>query len=799
MTAPNQTSQRARPWVLAAALGGFLYFAYLLSFTGIPKTDDEYYIIDTTDSFAVRSGPDRLLLNETVHLRPGLVTTDVEPAQPLLAVPLYWLAYQIPWIGNVHAILLFNPLITALTAMLLYVFARRLGYSERTALAAGLLFGVATIVWPYTKTFFREPLTMLNLLAAVYFIERWRQTFSHHDHRHWIWLAAVVAVVLVAILSKEAMLIALPVLAVQAFPNWSLLVRRRRDVVIIAAILTLLAAALIVALTYYQQELEAVFARYLIVIRLSQLLSGLPKAWYATLGYLFSPGKGVFWYSPILILALGAPALLPRSRWRESWLMLALLVIFAIGYAAIRRELWHGGAGWGSRYMVPLVPLLMVAALPMLNAILETDRWLPKALLALLIIASIAVQAGELWVDLHAYYAYQQGETGLTAWNDTIIWSMRWSQAVGALRLAPNTLPDILWLFPKVEWVVLAAIGAGLLFAGLLLIGWDRYLSWRHGWMLPGIMLPVVVIGVTLFALEQAYDDPRYEGHNQELHAMRAYISERARPEDVILLSTPRYAWHFMNYYKNTPIWYSMPLSPGERYNENEVPEVVSDQAADLVHWASKDLIGRFMASDRLIWLVSDHGPSLPWATRPVERFLAEYTFPVEEKDFTPLIRIVGYAPMFVPAPSTEPAYRVAARFGEGMELVGYDLFTNQGVPVEGVLPRSKMLGVSLLWEALGPMAVDYKVAVYLINDAGQVALQQDRPPVGGFAPTSLWEPNERLRDNFGYTIPGTLPPGDYEIWVAVYSWPSLERLEVIGGDGSSIGDHLVLQAIRIE
>jgi hypothetical protein len=37
----------------------------------------------------------------------------------------------------------------------------RLGYRDRTGMGLGLLFGLATIAWPYAKQFFGEPLSAL--------------------------------------------------------------------------------------------------------------------------------------------------------------------------------------------------------------------------------------------------------------------------------------------------------------------------------------------------------------------------------------------------------------------------------------------------------------------------------------------------------------------------------------------------------------------------------------------------------------------------------------------------------------
>ena len=178
---------RRRALVIAICV--FLFLAYLLTVSGAVKSDDELFIIDTAESMAIQQS---LFMNQTAHLRP-IQTTDVEPGQPLLAAPLYWLAFHTPWVGNVHAILLFNPLVTALTAGLLFLFVLDLGYGDRTALIAALLFGLTTVVWPYTKTFFREPLTMLILFAAAFFANRWRLALADPDQPHWRWLIGMAA------------------------------------------------------------------------------------------------------------------------------------------------------------------------------------------------------------------------------------------------------------------------------------------------------------------------------------------------------------------------------------------------------------------------------------------------------------------------------------------------------------------------------------------------------------------------------------------------------------------------------
>jgi hypothetical protein len=794
-------AERYRRWRIALSLGALLFLVYLLTFSGTVKSDDELFIIDTTDSMAVRGS---LLLNETVYLR-GLQTTDVEPAQPVLAVPLYWLAYHIPWAGNVHAIFLFNPIVVSALAVLFFFYALDLGYGERTALIAALLLGLTTILWPYAKTFFREPLTTLNLFAAAFFLERWRRAVTAGGRRHWLWLALGTGMTVLALLSKEAAIIILPALILLAYPGWAVIAKHRRTFVMIAIGLGVLTLVLALALLFYRNQLEALTGRYIFDTRLPDFFKGLSSAWWATSGYLISPAKGIWWFSPILLLALAAPALLPWSRWRESWLVLGLTLWFAVSYAAIRGPLWHGGAGWGARYMLPLTPFLMIAALPLLDWILNHRRWWPKALLGLLVLVGFAVQIGGVYVNIHSYYTYQQHATGLTPWHDSIIWSVRWSQAVGSLLFLPHAETDLIWLVGKPDWVTIGVIVAALLLSAFVL-----WLAWRRaepparkpgrlGWL---AATPLLALGMAVFALWQARDDFRYEGHNESLHALLDTLDEKAGPESQIMLSSPSYTAFFMNFYKGRAIWYSLPLSPGQRYSADHAPEVVSDRVEDLVAPGAVDMFesmvpGGVLYTGQPLWLVVDQSPVLAWSNRPPEWYLTRHRFQFYAQDFSPLVRLVGYLPLAAPDADDTPAQPLDVRFGEGIRLLGYDLLTTPDAAPEVYHPN-QMIGISLLWEGLEAIDFDYTVGVYLIDEDGQLVLQQDRYPEGGFAPTSAWEPGTRLRDNYGFVLPDTIRPGQYEIWVAIYKWPELTRLSVTDLSGSPVTDHWVLGTIRV-
>jgi hypothetical protein len=65
------------------------------------------------------------------------------------------------------ALSLFNPLVTALSALVLLRLARRLTGDRRAAWLAALAWGAGSLAWPHARTFFTEPLAGLCLLLAL--------------------------------------------------------------------------------------------------------------------------------------------------------------------------------------------------------------------------------------------------------------------------------------------------------------------------------------------------------------------------------------------------------------------------------------------------------------------------------------------------------------------------------------------------------------------------------------------------------------------------------------------------------
>ncbi len=75
-----------------------------------------------------------------------------------------------------------------------------------------------------------------------------------------------------------------------------------------------------------------------------------------------------------------------------------------------------------------------------------------------------------------------------------------------------------------------------------------------------------------------------------------------------------------------------------------------------------------------------------------------------------------------------------------------------------------------LYWQTATAVTERYTVFTQLLNEAGQLVAQQDNLPVGGLAPTDLWQAETLIRDPFRLALPPDLLPGDYRLIVGMYN-----------------------------
>jgi hypothetical protein len=107
----------------------------------------------------------------------------------------------------------------------------------------------------------------------------------------------------------------------------------------------------------------------------------------ATWGFLFSPGKSVFLYTPPLLLALLGCVRFWRAQHWSALTMIATIVPVVLFYD--RFPSWSGDWAWGPRYLVFAVPVLLLPCI----AFLANMRWPGRSLAVVVLLVGLLVQS----------------------------------------------------------------------------------------------------------------------------------------------------------------------------------------------------------------------------------------------------------------------------------------------------------------------------------------------------------------------------------------------------------------------
>lgn len=340
----------------------------------------------------------------------GKLYAVTAPLQSLLTVPFYivgsWVAraFPVPFYGYFTRffVCLFNGPIQAATTTLLYLFGVDLGYRRRTALLVALVYGLATVTWPYARTFFAETLHTFWLVLVAWTMYRYTHT------ERWGWMALAGAAVGLGVATKYVMAVAGP-----AFLLYLVLESRRQPAgrtrwrwasrtVLAGGLPFVMIVGTLLLFNY------ARFGSLLETGVTTPERRGSIDTWAATAtplvslyGLFFSSGKGFFFFSPPAVLSLwGVPALARRRR-HETWLFLAVAASYPLFYSLVTSR-WFGGANWGPRYIVCITPFLILPVGAFLER-LDFARWWRVASTTTLCTLGLGIQMSTIFVDYSTY------------------------------------------------------------------------------------------------------------------------------------------------------------------------------------------------------------------------------------------------------------------------------------------------------------------------------------------------------------------------------------------------------------
>ncbi len=822
---PFPNTQETSCLTLPLALFLFLFAVYLLTYTPRINSSDGQAMFATAESMLRRGTLDIeqlrwMDLQQGTFGLDGLLYSRKGIGVPVGLLPLTWLGLVVPWWGAVGASLLFNAVVTALTAVVILVYLQELGFSQRIGLMVALAFGLTTLAWPYAKSLFSDPFSGLLLLGTAYTLLKFSRRAGgqgsggaeeqgSRGEKNFtpapllscppaLLLYPFIAGLLLGwnVATRYAEAIFVPVFGVLFFyylfhtsPFGPPSDRRASRFTVHCSLFAI----------HYSPPLLA-FSLPLLLIGLALITFNLSRygdpfntgylpnetfsglLWQGLLGQLVSPGRGLFLYCPIFLLSLVGFLTFFRRHRLEALAALSVILIHLFLYG--KWFMWHGGYAWGPRFLVPTLPFWAILLAPIAERTFLGGR-------------QPTLQPTGV----------SNGSAACPATNGSVEW------AGGLLRLAFLTLAA-LGLIPQFLSLVIdfAPFQNSLLDAGLPLFAPQTFfepqyspfvsawkfisansldLAWAWQGHINGWLLAVLVVNIGLTGFNLWLSVPVNKETRRGSNGSGGFSSYFSRTVSIICLLATLFTVTFLLIHVH-----SLPSGP-----LTEVVAALNEGArpADTVITndpeAAQPFAELYKGRTPVLGLNSG-GPPLPGeVTRRVNQTIAQHRqvwwlpggLPPEQSAVEHLLLAQGFR-----ARNDNFQGQRLALFAYPNNLVTHlvqediifgDQITLTEAACMPLVSAGEALPIELHWQTGVKLAEDYHVFIHLVSHEGQTVAQADGQPVLWTRPTTTWAVGETIVDRHGLWIPPQTRPGDYQLQVGLYHPPDGRRLLLASGE----------------
>ena len=508
-------------------------------------------------------------------------------------------------------------------------------------------------------------------------------------------------------------------------------------------------------------------------------------------------GGSLWGTSPLLLLSVGgAIILLRQGQHRLVWTLLTLVAGYTVMHALTTGAHWFGGLSWPPRFLLPVIPVAMLATAPIADKILSGRNKGLALIWTVLLLYGIWIQFSAVSLGLKHYGESLPAESmALSEWEPGLIEPRYFRWVVLPERWADLGF-DLLWVRSGQHWwpISFGAFGIAIALALRWILRRPRS-RWRHFFVILTILL-LPLLYVNLRAIYKR--DPATRSQQPALHNALEELTRNATVADVVLLPDNLYGEFILNHLDSNHIRpIVLPASPAQAASDKQPALLRSTNPNDWFEVSSFRALHHVASRHDSLMLLVNTSPFMAWSFRPYERYLALHYFPLSEIELNhadDTVRLLEYSTRHS-APNPLSIY-----FGD----VATDLVYGEQIWLRGFLmpggiryAPGETLELSLLWHAVSRPLHDYTVAWFVVDsESGQpVAQGRDSAPQVGFSPTSGWKTDASIWDNRALRLPETLVPGEYLVWVLVYRFDhdigEISRLPVTGShvtENGSVG-----------
>ncbi len=304
---------------------------------------------------------------------------------------------------------------SALLATILFLFAARFARRDSYAFVLALIYGLATIAFPYSTVLYQHQLATFGLFVGFFLL--WRVIYEQ-AHVRWLWgVGALFGLAAITDLPAIPFIGLIFLWGVYQFPQRMALYR-----VILGALPFLLVHFLYHYLIYGNAlTVSYLYSVYWQDFNQQGVVSVTAPSAERLYGITVSSFRGLFFISPVLLLALPGLLLMWRQprRYRSTTILFVLIIAGFFLYNASSVQ-WWAGHSIGPRYLTPMLPFMM---LPM---IFTFNQWLPGRLNRALIGILVALSAFNVWAQTLAGPVFPpvNGADGATIRNPLVQYAL---------------------------------------------------------------------------------------------------------------------------------------------------------------------------------------------------------------------------------------------------------------------------------------------------------------------------------------------------------------------------------------
>jgi hypothetical protein len=313
------------------------------------------------------------------------------PGQTIIFIPIYYIANLIStdeanaYYLSAFYVSFLNYVVHALCAFIIFKIALLLGAAKKQAYLVSIFFGLTSYSFVFAQSTYEHHFEMLFILLSVYFAQK-------KDTNHAGLLSGL-------ILSLGLVFRTTSILAIPAI----LLLQKNNNERLKVLMSLTTGVAFVLLYNYYRfgNPLETGYSLAWSLAHSDKFdfwsFSGFPEAFF---GFLFSPGKGLIFFSTTIVIALFGI----KTFWKKQRLILyaillisaAYLIMFSLNFA------WHGSIwSYGPRYILPIIPFLY---LPIIY--LKPHKWVIVTLILAFILQILLISVNYKRDVLNDYVAY---------------------------------------------------------------------------------------------------------------------------------------------------------------------------------------------------------------------------------------------------------------------------------------------------------------------------------------------------------------------------------------------------------